>query len=350
MSNDKKLSLQDLTREEMDFIKDMGHPSFRIDQVYLASLGNKEYEQMNNIPKILREQLEQNYYATAVKIKEVFASKDGTEKYLFLLNDGNIVEGVYMPHNYGNTLCISTQVGCRMGCVFCASTLNGLIRNLTAGEMLGQVLSVNARQGGDLKNRAISNIVLMGSGEPLDNFDNVKKFLRMVTDSKGFDIGARKVSLSTCGLCDKIIELADMDLQVTLTISLHASSDEMRSSIMPINKSNNIAKLISSAKYYFNKTKRRIIFEYALIDGENTGVMEAFNLARLLKGLPCHVNLINLNYVKERNLKGASKDTIKEFMDTLDENNISNTLRRSMGNDIEGACGQLRNKYIEEEH
>ncbi len=346
MSDDKKLSLQDLGKEDLSFIKELGYPAFRIEQVYLASLASKEYDQMN-IPKELKEQLALRYYATAVKIKEVFTGKDGTEKYLYLLNDGNIVEGVFMPHNYGNTLCISTQVGCRMGCAFCASTLNGLIRNLTAGEMLGQVLSANARNGGG-KKRAINNIVLMGSGEPLDNFDNVVKFLNMVTSSSGFDIGVRKISLSTCGVADKIIELADLNMQVTLTISLHASTDTKRSSLMPINKSNNISRVISAAKYYFNQTKRRIIFEYALIDGENTGVAEAKKLASLLKGLPCHVNLINLNYVKERNLKGASKDTIKEFMDTLDKYNISNTLRRSMGNDIEGACGQLRNKYIQE--
>lgn len=344
MSDEKKLSLQDLSKEELGFIKELGYPDFRIEQVYLASLANKEYEQMN-IPKELKEQLRQRYFATAIKIEEVFKGQDGTEKYLYLLNDGNIVEGVFMPHNYGNTLCISTQVGCRMGCVFCASTLNGLVRNLTAGEMLGQVLAANARHS-DGKKRAINNIVLMGSGEPLDNFDNVTKFLRMVTNSSGFDIGVRKISLSTCGVADKIIELADLNMQVTLTISLHASTDEKRSKLMPINKSNNIARLISAAKYYFNKTKRRIIFEYALIEGENTGVSEAKSLANLLKGLPCHVNLINLNQVKERNLKGATRATIKEFMDTLSSYNISNTLRRSMGNDIEGACGQLRNCKI----
>lgn len=348
MSSEKKLSLQDFNKEEISFIKDMGYPSFRVDQIFQAALSNKEYDEMTNIPQKLKDELSKDYYATAVKIKEVFRGKDGTEKYLYLLNDGNIVEGVFMPHNYGNTLCISTQVGCRMGCAFCASTLNGLIRNLTVGEMVGQVLSANAIHGGDKKNRKINNIVLMGSGEPLDNYDNVISFLKNISDKDGFDIGIRKISLSTCGLCDKIIELADSDLPVTLTISLHASSDIKRSALMPINKSNNISRLISAAKYYFNKTGRRLIFEYSLIQGENSSKSEAENLADLLKGLNCHVNLINLNYVKERNLRGANRDTIKDFMDTLTERGISNTLRRSMGNDIEGACGQLRNKYLSE--
>ncbi len=348
MSLEKNLSLQDFNREELSFITDMGYPKFRIDQIFQAALDNKEYEQMTNIPQKLKDELSQSYYATAVKIKEVFKGKDGTEKYLYLLNDGNIVEGVFMPHNYGNTICISTQVGCRMGCAFCASTLNGLIRNLTCGEMVGQVLSANALHGGDRKNRKINNIVLMGSGEPLDNYDNVVKFLKNISDKDGFDIGIRKISLSTCGLSEKIIELADSNLPITLTISLHASTDEKRSALMPINKSNNISRLISAAKYYFNKTGRRIIFEYSLIEGENSSKADAETLASLLKGLNCHVNIINLNYVKERNLRGANKDTIKDFMDTLTAKGISNTLRRSMGNDIEGACGQLRNKYISE--
>lgn len=346
MSNDKKLTLQDLTREELSFITQMGYPTFRIEQVYLASLSNKEYHQMTNVPKDLKAVLEQKYFATAVVIAEVFTGKDGTEKYLYKLNDGNIIEGVFMPHDYGNTLCISTQVGCRMGCTFCASTLNGLVRNLTAGEMFGQVLAANARHGGDAKVRKINNVVLMGSGEPLDNFDNVVKFLQMATDSNGWDISARKISLSTCGIAEKIIALADMNLPIVLTISLHASTDEKRSEIMPINKANNIAQIISSAKYYFNRTKRRIIFEYALIDGQNSSVADAKSLAKLLKGIPCHVNLINLNYVAERNLKAPSKSTLNAFMDTLTQHNISNTLRRSMGNDIQGACGQLRNTFI----
>jgi 23S rRNA (adenine2503-C2)-methyltransferase len=349
MSLEKSLSLQDFSLDDLDFINsDWGYPKFRIEQVYFSAMQNKDYDEMTNLPKDLRNKLQENYYGIALHIAETLTSKDGTQKYLFKLNDGNIIEGVYMPHNYGSTLCVSTQVGCRMNCSFCASGLNGLVRDLTAGEILGQVLAVNALKGGTIKERAITNVVLMGSGEPLDNFDNVIKFLRMVSHPKGINMSLRNISLSTSGLVDKIIELADMDLPVTLTISLHASDDEKRSRLMPINNKYNIARLIESAHYYFNKTGRRIIFEYSLISGENCDTESALKLAKLLRGLPCHVNLINLNFVKERGLRGVNSDTIKDFMDTLTKENISNTLRRSMGNDIEGACGQLRNKYMEE--
>lgn len=349
MPYEKTLSLQDLSYEDLSFIsQDWNFPKFRIDQVYISGMQNKEYDEMTNIPKVLLEKLKERFYATAVKIVQTFSSSDGTEKYLFKLNDGNIIEGVFMRHNYGNTLCVSTQVGCRMNCSFCASGLHGLVRNLSSGEILGQVLTVNALKGGTLKTRSITNIVLMGSGEPLDNFENVIKFLKDVSSPKGINISLRNISLSTCGLVDKIIQLADMDLPVTLTISLHSADDKTRSELMPVNKKHNIASLIEAAKYYFNKTGRRIIFEYSLIHGENCDTASALRLANLLRGLACHVNLINLNYVKERNMRGVKGDEIKEFMDTLTKENISNTLRRSMGNDIEGACGQLRNKYEEE--
>lgn len=350
MSYEKKLSLLDLALNEFDFIDEKGFPAFRKKQLFIASRQYKSYEEMSNVPKDLREFCKERYVDVPVKILETFVGKDGTEKYLFLLNDGNVVEGVFMPHNYGNTLCISTQVGCRMGCKFCASTLNGLIRNLSAGEMLGEVLSVNAKHKGTLEKRAITNIVLMGSGEPLDNYDNVIKFLQLVSEPEGINISPRNVSLSTCGLVDGIKKLADSGITVTLTISLHASDDEKRSNLMPVNKKWNIDSLLQGAQYYFDKTKRRIIFEYSLIEGENCSKVEAVKLANLVKKLNCHVNLINLNYVKERNLKGADKDTIKEFMDTLSSKGISNTLRRSMGNDIKGACGQLRNSYLKGEN
>lgn len=349
MPYEKTLSIQDFNYDELSvIIKEWEYPNFRVDQVYIAAFQNKDYDNMTNLPKDLREKLQKRYFATAVTIIQTLTSKDGTEKYLFKLNDGNIIEGVFMPHSYGNTLCVSTQVGCRMNCSFCASGLGGLVRNLTSGEILGQVLTVNTLKGGTIKERSITNVVLMGSGEPLDNFDNVVKFLKEVSHPKGINISLRNISLSTSGLVDKIIELADMNLPVTLTISLHAADDEKRSALMPINKKYNIARVIESAKYYFNKTGRRIIFEYSLIDGENCDKESALKLAKRLKGIPCHVNLINLNYVKERGLKGVKGDTIKEFMDTLTSENISNTLRRSMGNDIEGACGQLRNKYEKE--
>ena len=348
MSNEKKLSVQDLSYEEIsDIVVSYGYPKFRAEQIFTASMQNKTFDKMNILAD-LREKMAEKYNDTATEIIETYVGKDGTEKYLFRMNDGNVVEGVFMPHNYGNTLCVSTQVGCRMGCAFCASTLNGLIRNLTAGEILGEVLSVNARHNGTIKNRAVTNVVLMGSGEPLDNYDEVTKFLRLLSDERGINISLRNVSLSTCGLVDKIIELADSGLTVTLTISLHSPDDKKRSDLMPINRKYNISSLIEAAKYYFNKTGRRVIFEYSLIEGENVSNDDAKKLASLLTGFSSHVNLIRLNPVKERNLKRPSADTVKEFSEALTKLNVSNTIRRSMGNDIEGACGQLRNKYISE--
>lgn len=344
----EKACLGDLTLAELE--KELTFlPRFRAEQVYQAVQADKSYDEMTNVPKTVKEFLGQKYHAKGAIIKEAYTGKDGTEKYLYLLNDGNIVEGVFMPHNYGNTLCISTQVGCRMGCAFCASTLNGLVRNLTPGEMLGEVVAANARHGGTRNKRAITNIVLMGSGEPLDNYDNVIKFFSEVSDPKGLGISLRNISLSTCGLPDKIRELADSGYSVTLTVSLHAPDDEERKKIMPVAKRWAINEVLDAAKYYFDKTGRRIIFEYSLIAGENSSKTDAVKLANLLAKLNCHVNLINLNYVKERGLKGADKDTVKAFMDTLTAKGISNTLRRSMGNDIMGACGQLRNGYLKKE-
>ena len=346
MPSNTKLSLQDLTELEIQEFLGDSVPKFRANQVYLASRQYKEYKSMN-VPADIKEKLASNYLDKSVTILEAYFGKEGVEKYLFLLSDNNIVEGVFMPHKYGNTLCISTQVGCRMGCKFCASTLNGLVRNLTAGEMLGEVLATNVRHGGTLKERKVTNIVLMGSGEPLDNYDNVVKFLNLVSEPNGIGISPRNISLSTCGLADKIRDLADLGLPVVLTISLHASSDEVRESLMPINKRYKINEVLNAAKYYFEKTGRRIIFEYSLIEGQNSSKKEAISLAHLLHGLNAHVNLINLNPVKERKLSGTDSNTIKEFMETLSKLGISNTLRHSMGNDIKGACGQLRASYLE---
>ena len=254
------------------------------------------------------------------------------------------IEGVLMSYKHGNTICISTQVGCRMNCAFCASGLDGLVRNLTAGEMVGEVLAVNNDLGnGD---RQITNIVLMGSGEPLDNYDNVIKFINMISDANGINISKRNISLSTCGLCDKIYNLADDLGGVTLTISLHAPNDKIRGQIMPINKVYNIDEILKAVKYYFDKTGRRIIFEYSMIKGVNDSVDCAKELSLLLKGLPCHVNLINLNYVKEKGLQSSGKEPVQAFLKVLDKNGISATIRRTMGRDIEGACGQLRRKIL----
>ena len=291
----------------------------------------------------------QKYEDATISLHTKLVGKDGTVKYVYKLADGNIIEGVLMSYKYGNTLCVSTQVGCRMGCKFCASTLGGLVRNLSAGEILAQVLFVNRDNGGDLKNRKVTNVVLMGSGEPLDNFDNVVKFFNLVSAPNGINISQRNISLSTCGLVDKIKELAKLKLQVTLTISLHAPTDDMRKEIMPIANRYSISELIDATKLYFNETKRRIVFEYSLISGKNDTFECADELAKLLKGLVCHVNLIPLNEVKERGMLGTNRKKAYAFMDRLNKAGISATVRRTMGADIEGACGQLRAKILKNE-
>lgn len=342
------MSLQDFSYTEIkEIVTGLGYPAFRADQVFDMVVKNKDYGEATNLPNDLKEKLKNLYPAFSVRLYKEFVGKDGAKKYLYELNDGNIVEGVYMPHNYGDTLCVSTQIGCRMGCAFCASGIGGLIRHLTAGEMLGQVYLANRLNGGGL-NRAVTNIVLMGSGEPLDNYDNVMKFLTLVNAEKGLNVSYRNISLSTVGIVPKLKELADSGVAVTLSISLHAPTDEKRSRLIPMNLKYGIAEILSAAKYYFDKTGRRIIFEYALAEGENSDKESAMELIKLLRGLPCHVNLIPLNYVKEKRLKTANKNRVKEFLTVLENNKISATLRRSMGADIGGACGQLRNKFVEQ--
>ena len=311
--------------------------------------GGKSISEISNISKALKEKLLQKYEDATISLHTKLVGKDGTVKYVYKLADGNIIEGVLMSYKYGNTLCVSTQVGCRMGCKFCASTLGGLVRNLSAGEILAQVLFVNRDNGGDLKNRKVTNVVLMGSGEPLDNFDNVVKFFNLVSAPNGINISQRNISLSTCGLVDKIKELAKLKLQVTLTISLHAPTDDMRKEIMPIANRYSIKELIDTTKLYFNETKRRIVFEYSLISGKNDTFECADELAKLLKGLVCHVNLIPLNEVKERGMIGTNRKKAYAFMDRLNKTGISATVRRTMGADIEGACGQLRAKILKNE-
>ncbi len=306
------------------------------------------FDEMTSVKKDIRAYLNENYVANPVSILEKFVGKSGTIKYLFRLTDGNLIEGVYMPHDYGNTICVSTQIGCRMGCTFCASSLDGLLRNLTPGEILGQVIAVNRDNGGTLENRAVTNIVLMGSGEPFDNYDNVLKFLDLVSSDKGINISERNISLSTSGLADKVIKFADSGHKVTLSISLHAPFDELRSSLMPVNRKYNVAKIVSAAKYYFEKTGRRVIFEYTLIKGENDSDKCAKELAKLTRGFPSHVNLIRLNEVKERDHSAPTEDATKEFLKKLEALGVSATIRRSLGNDIEGACGQLRRRYLSE--
>ena len=341
--------LTDLSLEELkQLTASYGEPSFRAEQLYLSLYAGKDYAEMSNIGKAFKERLQADgYVACGVKIIESYVSKiDGTVKFLYEPTDGNIVEGVLMRYKYGNTLCISTQVGCRMNCAFCASGLEGLKRNLTAGEILGEVIAANRYDGGDLSERKITNVVLMGSGEPLDNYDNTVKFLRLVNAEKGLNISYRNISLSTCGLIDAFDRFLDEDIPITMTFSLHAARDEVRSTIMPVNKKYGVDKVIEAAKRLFERTKRRVVFEYSLIKGVNDGKEDAEALISRVKGFPCIVNLIVLNYVKERGLTGTSRKEAYRFSAMLEKAGVAVTVRRTMGADIEGACGQLRAKYI----
>lgn len=337
-----KKILQDLSLEELEtLVLSLGEKKFRASQLYTGLMLGKAISSVN-IPAGLRERLLNEYEDRPVKIIKTLKSTDGTQKYLFALADGNVIEGVLMSYKYGNTQCVSTQVGCRMGCKFCASTLGGLVRNLTAGEILAQVLAVNSLHGGTAEKRAVTNLVLMGSGEPLDNYDNVIKFLRNVTAEGGINISARNISLSTCGLVPKIYSLADENIPLNLTISLHQTTDEGRARTMPVAKKYSIAEILKACDYYFEKTGRRYIFEYSLIAGENCGNEHADGLISLLKGRPCHVNLIRLNEVKERDLNTITEKQAYRFLGLLEKGGLSATLRRQIGADIGGACGQLR--------
>ncbi|MBQ8406640.1 MAG: 23S rRNA (adenine(2503)-C(2))-methyltransferase RlmN [Clostridia bacterium] len=348
-----KKILQDLSYSEVEsLILSLGEKKFRAKQLYEGLTQGKKITAITSISKQLKERLLEEYEDEPVKIKETFYSLDGTEKYLFEFADGNLVEGVLMKYKYGYTQCVSTQVGCRMGCKFCASTLNGLIRNLTAGEILSQILVVNALHkdetvGKGKEARAVTNVVLMGSGEPLDNYEQVVKFLKNLSSEEGLCLSARNVSLSTCGLVPKMNALANEGLPVNLTVSLHATDDETRAKIMPVAKAYKIADILKACDNYFQKTGRRYYFEYTLIDGENCDETHAKGLIKLLKGKPCHVNLIRLNEVKERNLKALSDKAAYRFLGQLEKGGLSATLRRQIGVDIGGACGQLRASYIE---
>lgn len=338
--------LQDRSKEELEnLVAEYGEKRFRAEQIYLGLMQGKKISALPVSP-VLRARLLERFEDEPIQIEKIFTSADGTKKYLFRLADGNLIEGVLMQYKYGNTQCVSTQVGCRMGCAFCASTLNGLVRNLTAGEILSQILIINRLEGGTLKNRAVHNVVLMGSGEPFDNYENVVKFLRNLTAEGGICISARNVSLSTCGLVPRMRQFANEGIPLNLTVSLHASTDEERARIMPVSKAYSIAQILSACDEYFQKTGRRYIFEYSLIGEENCDEAHALALAALLKGRPCHVNLIRLNEVKERSLKTVSEKDAYRFLGALERAGISATLRRSMGNDVGGACGQLRAHYL----
>ena len=320
-------------------------PAFRVKQLFTWLHRGAAFDQMTNLPKSLREQLAERYIDQPVAILEKRVSQlDGTVKMLYALPDGNCIEGVLMRYHHGYTLCVSTQVGCRMGCVFCASTLNGCVRNLTPAELLGQVHCANTL----IEDGHVGNIVLMGSGEPLDNYDSVCRFLRLVSHPEGLGIGIRHISLSTCGLVPQMKRFAEEGLPVTLSLSLHAPNDAIRRQLMPVANAYKMEDVLEACRYYIEKTGRRVIIEYALNE-INSKPEHAAELASRLRGMQCHVNVIPLNAVEEKALRGADEAAITRFMQELEKRHISVTRRREMGDDIEGACGQLRRHYLEEQ-
>ena len=335
--------LLDLSLLELkEYVKNLNLPAYRADQIFDALYRAKSLEEISNLSKDIKAKIEKDY--PKYEILKILESSDGTKKMALKLADESIVESVLLKYKYGYTVCVSTQVGCRMGCKFCASTIGGLKRNLSAGEILLQILLFNKIVGGTIKERGITNVVLMGCGEPLDNYENVAKFLKLISSEDGLNISQRNISLSTCGLVDKIKKLADDDFSVTLTISLHAPNDEIRKKIMPIANAYKISEILDACDYYFSKTGRRVVFEYALIKDVNSSTENMLELTHLLKGRSCHVNLIPLNSVKEQNLNGIPRKEAYRLMNILNSHGISATVRRTMGGDIEGACGQLRNK------
>ncbi|GAA0114380.1 dual-specificity RNA methyltransferase RlmN [Clostridium senegalense] len=338
-------NILDLNVNELKlWMKENGESEFRAKQVFSWIYKYVyNFDDMKNLSKSTKEKLKDNFYIGVPKVLEKYNSVDGnTRKYLYKMKDNNLIESVVMQYKHGNSICVSTQVGCRMGCKFCASTIDGVVRNLTSGEILGQIIKAQEELG-----ERISNVVLMGSGEPLDNFENVIKFLELVNADYGLNIGQRHITLSTCGIVPKIKELADKDMQITLAISLHAPNNEMRKQTMPIAKAFNIDELLEACNYYIDKTNRRITFEYALVKGFNDREEDALELSKILKGMLCHVNLIPINEIKESELKRANIKEINNFKDILIKNGIETTVRKEMGLDINAACGQLRRSYLE---
>lgn len=340
------MNLKSLTQPELaDILKQLGQPAFRAGQVFTwLHKGVRSYDEMTNLPKALRQTLAEHYPLFVPKVvRKQESQKDGTIKYLWQLSDGNCVETVLMRYRYGSTVCISTEVGCRMGCAFCASTIGGLVRRLEPFEMLDEVLFTQIDSG-----LPISHIVLMGIGEPLDNFDNVMRFLELVNHPDGMNISMRHISLSTCGLVPKIDELAARKLQISLAISLHGPNNELRSKVMPVNKAYPIEELLAACRRYYDATGRRIHFEYAMIDGVNDTPECAKELLGRLKGLGAHVNLIPLNHVEESPLKPSSREAVARFQKLLEDGGVTATVRRTLGGDIDASCGQLRRKYQKE--
>lgn len=337
----KSLILDELIEE----MKELGLQKFRAKQIYdwLHTKLVCSFEEMSNLSKNDRIKLAQKYEITSLRKEEVLESAiDGTRKYLFSLKDGNVIESVWMKYKHGNSVCISSQAGCRMGCRFCASTLDGLARSLTASEMLDQIYQIQKDT-----NERVSNVVIMGSGEPLDNYENLVSFIRLLSNENGLNISQRNITVSTCGIVPKMYELADENLQITLALSLHAPNDEVRKTLMPIANQYSIEEVLKACQNYFEKTGRRITFEYSLVSGVNDNLDEASQLASLVKHMNCHVNLIPVNPIKERDFVQSEWKNIENFKKLLEKNGINVTIRREMGRDINGACGQLRKSYLE---
>ena len=339
-------NLKDLQLDELEqLMVSLGEAKFRAKQIFgWLYIGSETFEDMSNIPAALKRKLQDAGWGTgSFKAEKIQVSKfDGTRKYLFRLEDGNAIESVFMKYKYGNTVCVSSQAGCRMGCRFCASTIGGLSRNLTPGEISEQILAAERDAG-----KPVNHVVVMGTGEPFDNYDNLSKFIRIINDKSGRNMGMRNITVSTCGLVPMIDKFGKDFPQVNLAISLHASTQEKREKLMPIAKKYSIDEVLSACRYYFQKTGRRLTFEYSLVGGENDSQEDAEELARLIKGLNCHVNLIPVNPIKERNYVQSDKKVIENFQNKLEKYQINVTIRREMGRDIDGACGQLRKRYLD---
>lgn len=339
----KSMTLAELTDE----LAALGEKRYRAAQIY-EWMHNKRvqgFDQMTNVPAALRQKLSMQYEYTNLRVvREMTSEVDGTKKFLFELTDGNVVESVWMRYQHGNSVCISSQAGCRMGCRFCASTLGGLVRNLTASEMLDQIYRIAALTG-----ERVSNIVVMGTGEPLDNYDWFLRFLELITDERGYHVSQRSITVSTCGIVPKIRELADRKPQITLALSLHAANQKKREELMPVAKRYDICETVDACRYYFEQTGRRITFEYALIAGVNDTDQDARELCALIGGMNCHVNLIPVNPVKERDFAQSDKKAVSAFQAKIEKSGIHVTVRRELGRDISGACGQLRHSFMEKE-
>ncbi len=341
------IDIKSLTLEELyKFVEELGEKKFRARQIYSYLHKNLllDFDEMTSLSLTFRKKLKSLAYINEIKEELLKVSNiDGTRKYLFTLRDSNIIESVLMKYKHGNSVCISSQVGCRMGCKFCASTLDGLLRNLSPSEMLDQIYYIQK----NISER-ISNIVIMGSGEPMDNYDNVVKFVKIISSIEGLNISQRNITISTCGIVPKIKLLADEGLQITLALSLHAPNDTIRKTLMPIAKTYSIKEILEACEYYFTKTKRRISYEYSLVRGVNDNKEEAEKLISLLKNTKAHINLIPINPIEEREYKESTKKNIYEFKNKLEKNGFNVTIRREMGRDIDGACGQLRRHYKKE--